>query len=205
LEHPRDKALIAMVYLLAGRITEVLKLRPDDITVEDEFMVVSLWTAKRKKGVKTRKIPVPLTHPFVHIFAEWFKQVKPNQPIFYNFWNPQKPISRVQAWKILKSQLTHICGRTSQIYQLTSSQRIVKLSLFYRARRRGNSLSVKASVARFFSSFVTFILRLPVLVGLRMVSPVSVALIFRSKVFGISFSIGMFSCLDRAPRFFTAL
>jgi integrase len=102
LEHPRDKALIAMVYLLAGRITEVLKLRPKDITVEEDFMVVSLWTAKRKKGVKTRKVPVPLRHPLVQVFAEWFKQVKPNQPIFYNFWNPEKPISRVQAWKILK-------------------------------------------------------------------------------------------------------
>ena len=102
LEHPRDKALIALVYLSAGRISEVLKLMPEDVTVKDDFMVVNLWTAKRKKGVKTRKVPVPLTHPLLKYFVLWFQQVKRNQPIFHNLYDPSKPISRVQAWKILK-------------------------------------------------------------------------------------------------------
>ena len=54
-----------------------------------------------------------------------------------------------------------------------------------------NLFRVKAKTARFLSSLVTFILLLPVLVGLVIVEPILALRIFSSKEIGMFFSIGM--------------
>lgn len=104
LDHPRNKALIAMIYLTGARISEVLALKPEDITVEGEFMVVTLRTKKKRRGVLIRKVPVSLreNRELVTVFADWFKWVRQDQPIFYSERDPAKPIGQIWAWKILK-------------------------------------------------------------------------------------------------------
>jgi len=102
----RDKALIATLYLTGGRISEVLKLYREDLSFqkleEREYLVVKLQTLKRKKGVEERLIPIPTREPLLQYLIQWLSFVKLGQPVFYSYHNPDKPIDRHQAWRIIK-------------------------------------------------------------------------------------------------------
>jgi integrase len=65
-------------------------------------LVVSLPTLKRKRGIETRKIPIPLSDPLLYYLQEWLKYIKPGQPIFHSYHNPDKPLDRTAAWRIIK-------------------------------------------------------------------------------------------------------
>jgi len=71
----RDKALIATIFLLEARKSEVLEIRKDMIHREDDFLIFDVPIKKRKKKL-IRKIPVPLDDPFTKYIVEYLKHCK---------------------------------------------------------------------------------------------------------------------------------
>jgi len=92
----RDKALIAITYLTAARIGEVLKLRKKDLRDDDDpdILVVKLMTEKRRREVP-RLIPIYKKDP-LYVYIERYLKTLPGE-------NPRLfPITRQRAWQIMK-------------------------------------------------------------------------------------------------------
>jgi len=96
IENLRDKVFIILLYLTAGRITEVLDLRKRhfDYTTSPDFIIVSIKTLKRKKGVVRRKLPVRKNEPLVSILTDYLKNKELNDKLF--------SITRQRGWQIIK-------------------------------------------------------------------------------------------------------
>ena len=96
-ERPRDRALIAGLFLTGARISEFLRLRKSDLSVEElhgrKYLVVRLETLKNRE-VPYRNVPIPMSEPLLRPFLLYLREVGRGERLF--------PITRQRAWQILK-------------------------------------------------------------------------------------------------------
>ena len=71
----RDKALIKLAFLTAARVSELVELKPEDLRVEEDFLIVEIATRKNPEE-PVRAIPIPLDDPWVHDILAWLEEVK---------------------------------------------------------------------------------------------------------------------------------
>jgi len=124
----RDKALVALTFLLGARISEVLNVKVSDITKEGDFLIFDTIVKKRKEQIM-RKVPVPLEDPLARYVVEWLEYVKEGK-LF--------DITPQRAWQIMKKvgisphELRH-----SRITELAPYVSAVSLSKFAGWRIKG--------------------------------------------------------------------
>ena len=128
-ENPRDKAFIAMLFLTAGRVSEVLSLRRADLDVEGDYLVVRLKTLKRRDSLPWRFIPIPLEEPLLQPIFRWLRECRGE--FLFDF-------SRQYAWQLLRRLGHNALGRRvwphllrhSRLTELGSHLTIVELCQF---------------------------------------------------------------------------
>lgn len=103
----RDRALMALLYLTCGRISEVLSLtkkqfvydaEPDFIIIKNMIVVKRKKKAKRKSRAIRDEVPLPLTGPlapFTHLVLDYLKLVENPEDKLFNF-------GRNRAFKIVR-------------------------------------------------------------------------------------------------------
>jgi len=123
-EQPWLKAIIALLYLYGLRISEALKLKPQDLSIEDKkLLVVRVQLSKKRKKatpiepthvlrVTMRKDLAEILRPLLHF---WLKResLHPDEPLWK--W------SRKTVWAKIK-ELNPLCSphffRHSRLYRL---------------------------------------------------------------------------------------
>lgn len=114
--HCRDRALIALLYLTGGRISEVLRLEKKQVDVEsdDEFVILhDFRISKRRKDAIMVDHGLPRMGslaPFTQIVLDYLKRMPRKQEKLF-------PISRQRAWQIV----SHMTGKWCHYYR---SQRL---------------------------------------------------------------------------------
>lgn len=96
---PTDKlrALISILYISGGRISEVLRLKPENIVINRKdktvkILMISLKRGKSDKGSQeARPLIFNLNTPFMDIFLESCKKTKKGEEIF-------KDLDRFKVW-----------------------------------------------------------------------------------------------------------
>lgn len=108
----RDKALITLAYLTAGRISEILELKAGDISLikEENRPVLLIDMPNRKHRKQKRKyIPIPLDTSegdMANVITEYCKSLNPETLLFPSAWHGNlKPISEQWAWSICYKHL----------------------------------------------------------------------------------------------------
>lgn len=150
LDHPRDKALIAMLYDLAARPVELLALRIKDIALKENFAQVKLLDHSNPEG---RIIPV--TFAF-HYLLTWLNnhplKDSPDAPLWVRLEGTPKRISYSALYqlcvKTLKKKLSHKVHKPFNPYCIGDHSRLTNLvesgvSEFELKRFRGWALDSK--------------------------------------------------------------
>ena len=108
--NPRDKALIILLYLTGARVSEILALKKEDITVDESerLLVAKLPTLKRKSGVLDRNVAIKREDKYAQWLEKYLETLEPNQPVIYNQHIPNEPIDRQHAWRIIKKYCREI-------------------------------------------------------------------------------------------------
>jgi integrase len=110
----RDRALLALLYLTAGRISEVLMLKKSqfDSETETDFIIIrDMKVIKRRKetiarhGVPIREeVPLPkrghLSH-FTSLVIDYLMRIEDKAPLFPSNKKANPHLSRVRAWQIV--------------------------------------------------------------------------------------------------------
>jgi integrase len=109
----RDRALLALLYLTSGRITEVLMLKKSqfDFETDKEFIIIrDMKVVKRRKetvakyGVPLREVPLPkkghLSH-FTSLVTEYLNLIEDSSPLFPSNKKANPHLSRIRAWQIV--------------------------------------------------------------------------------------------------------
>jgi integrase len=103
----RDRALMALLYLTCGRITEVLSLTKKQFDFESEpnFIIIrNMIVVKRKKKAKRKsrairdEVPLPLSGPlapFTNLVLDYLKLIENSEDKLFNF-------GRNRAYKIVR-------------------------------------------------------------------------------------------------------
>jgi len=94
---PQLMALLAVLYLTGQRISEILALRPGDITVKDDRVVFKfLMKKKRSKGalIPRHNVPISLKSPYIVDFLVYLKERVESEVVF--------TIDRNKAWRLIK-------------------------------------------------------------------------------------------------------
>ncbi len=110
LYHARDRALMALLYLTCGRVTEVLSLRKSQFVMDEDpdfIIITNMIVVKRKK--KQRKappiraeVPLPKEGPlarFTELVVEYLKMLPEDAELF--------EFKRRRAWQIVR----HVTGK----------------------------------------------------------------------------------------------
>ena len=71
----RDRALVKLMFLTGARVSELVELRPEDLRVEGDYLVVELPTRKNP-DVPVRAIPISLDDPWLDDVLAWLKKVR---------------------------------------------------------------------------------------------------------------------------------
>jgi integrase len=87
-------AFLAILFYLGIRVTEALKLKPENFTVESDKLFVDVGE-RLKHSKQTAPLSVRLHRPFVKEIVETVKKTKPKKRV--------GKFSRVTAWKIVKN------------------------------------------------------------------------------------------------------
>lgn len=114
--HCRDRALLSLLYLTAGRVSEVLSLRKKQFDLEEDPDVVVIKNMLTEKiGEASSCLPYRETFPlpkqgplapFTELVLEYLERLKhPEQKLF--------PFSRQRAWQIVE----HITGKWPHWYR----------------------------------------------------------------------------------------
>lgn len=110
---PRDKSLHTLCYLTAGRITEVLDVRKENITfiTKNNRPIMLIDIPNRKNPTRKRKhIPIMLDgsdNDLAEIIKQYINPLEPGAFLFpSSFHGGQKPISAARAWQILTNAST---------------------------------------------------------------------------------------------------
>jgi|GEM_PF-5788072 site-specific recombinase XerD len=96
----RDKAVIALLYDAGPRIGELVNLKKGDVDFSSQLTHITL---DGKTGMRT--IPISLCVPYLSQYINTIKDVKPDEPLFYDTgsWSDlRKPVSRATISMMLK-------------------------------------------------------------------------------------------------------
>lgn len=100
---PRNKALIALLYLTAGRITEVVQeIRPLDFTQSavGDIEVLQIRMPNRKNRRRRRKV-IPIRYDtegkYIGLIRNYYNTCHPEKPLF--------DLNRHRAYEIIKEEL----------------------------------------------------------------------------------------------------
>ena len=111
--HARDRALLSLLYLTAGRITEVLRLKKsqfDSETDKDFIIIRDMQVVKRRKetlvkyGVPLREVPLPLKGHLSHFtrsVMDYLKRIEDEAMLFPSNKKANPHMSRIRAWQIV--------------------------------------------------------------------------------------------------------
>lgn len=104
-ENSRNKCLVALCHLTAGRINEVLPTRKSDITIDDDgYYVVNMLNEKNRES-KVKAVPINPSDPlFQHVKGQ-LDQLGEEDYLFPSWSHPRpdKPyLTRGAAYKIVK-------------------------------------------------------------------------------------------------------
>lgn len=110
----KHAALISFLYSTAARPIESTWVTLKDIEFVDEYVLVKLRCAKKRKKVEYRIVPIPVWDPIVQPFIFWVKQPflhDLNQLIFH--YQPQSVLNILQqyglgGYKLRHSRLTEL-------------------------------------------------------------------------------------------------
>jgi integrase len=112
----RDRALISLLYLLALRISEALRLKrsqflfPEQTGQKDKIIVRAIELSKSRRKGKDRKDQyrqenwLPLTGPrapLTKLAVEYLHELKSDQRLF--------PFNRARAWQIVRAMTSATC------------------------------------------------------------------------------------------------
>ena len=88
---PRNKALIACLYLVGPRITEALELQRMDIEITDDEVSIKMKPKKRKDEhsplIYRHTLVFPITAPFMEYFVNWARGI-PQEDYLFPGYNP---------------------------------------------------------------------------------------------------------------------
>jgi site-specific recombinase XerD len=119
--HARDKALLSLLYLTAGRITEVLRLKKsqfDSETDKDFIIIRDMQVVKRRKetlvkyGVPLREVPLPLKGQLSHFtrsVTDYLKRIEDEAMLFPSNKKANLHMSRIRAWQIVNGITDQWC------------------------------------------------------------------------------------------------
>lgn len=111
--HARDRALLSLLYLTAGRITEVLRLnkRQFDFESDKDFIIIrDMAVVKRRKetkikyGVPLREVPLALKGHLSHftkLVTDYLRLIEDNSMLFPSNKKCNVHLSRQRAWQIV--------------------------------------------------------------------------------------------------------
>ena len=111
--HSRDRALLSLLYLTAGRISEVLMLKKSqfDFESDQDFIIIrDMQVVKRTKktiakyGLPLREVPLPLKGqlaPFTKLVVEYLDRIEKDSMLFPSTKKSRPHISRIRAWQII--------------------------------------------------------------------------------------------------------
>jgi integrase len=133
IDSPRDQALFILVYLTAGRITELLKeLCRGDVKFtkvkERNVMIVEMPNRKnRKQHFKTIPAPIDKEGELIDLLEPWLRPFEPGEVLFN--------ISKIRAYQIFKKvsgfnphYIRHIRLSHLVIYYDFTDQQLVKFA-----------------------------------------------------------------------------
>ena len=97
---PRNRALIAMLYLTGARISEVLQVKRGDIWAEEvfgkKFIVIKMRTLKKRDRTEHRNIPISVEtdRDVLKYLIRWANENKSPEALLFT-------IGRQWAWRIM--------------------------------------------------------------------------------------------------------
>ena len=102
-DSPRNKALLACLYLLGPRITEALTLKKADIRIDEDGVTFKIRPLKRRDKhsplLFRHSITIPLGAPFMNFFTSWAGGIAKDEDYLFPGYGPH--LSRSQAWRIV--------------------------------------------------------------------------------------------------------
>ena len=119
--HVRDRALLSLLYLTAGRIEEVLRLnkRQFDFESDKDFIIIrDMQVVKRRKetivkyGVPLREVPLPLKgdlSQFTKLVVDYLKLIDENTMLFPSNKKANSHLSRNRSWQIVNGMTGKWC------------------------------------------------------------------------------------------------
>jgi hypothetical protein len=144
-----DRCLIAMTYLTAGRITEIVKsITPEDVSFGPyygtECMVIHMPNRKhRLRHEKDVPIPIEKERDLVNMIQSWISSLPKGEPIF-NF-------SRVIGWKKIRKNFgctSHWLRHVRLTHMVTNydfnEQKLIKLAGWTDGRGAKHYIELKA-------------------------------------------------------------
>ncbi len=129
LDHPRDKAMIAMLYDLAARPHELMKLRIRDIAIRENYAQVRLVDHSNPEG---RTIPITFSFQYLLTWlnSHPFKE-HPDAPLWVNLKGVPKKLGQKALYRIctrtLKKRLGHKIHKPFNPYCLGDHSRLTNL------------------------------------------------------------------------------
>lgn len=111
--HARDRALLSLLYLTAGRISEVLRLNKNqfDFESDTDFIIIrDMVVVKRRKetikkyGVPLREVPLPREgqlSPFTKLIEDYVNQIPGDSMLFPSHKKARLHMTRQRAWQIV--------------------------------------------------------------------------------------------------------
>lgn len=108
---PRDQALLTIMYASAGRSEEIIRVKKESFSENNNFLLISLWTAKNRRH-PTRIIPVDKNkEEWITSLINDYISIQPNERLFPISTRRVRTISRKwlgQRSHLLRhSRLTH--------------------------------------------------------------------------------------------------
>lgn len=102
----RDKALIACLYLLGSRITEILTLKKSDVIITDDEVTFVTKPLKRRNEQSPllfrRSLTFPRTALFMDFFVKWAGGIAQEDGFLFPSYGKHGHLTRQRAWQIIK-------------------------------------------------------------------------------------------------------
>ena len=101
----RDKAMLELMYATGARVSEIINLRINDISLKNEMVMLS--TSGKHRFVPLGRIAIDALLNYVKDARDKFTPLGDSGYLFLNF--SGKPLSRQGFWKIIKHYI-ELCG-----------------------------------------------------------------------------------------------
>jgi len=107
----RDELLFCFGIYTGLRISDILRVKKNDVYKKDFFLITEIKTQKSRK--KSRKVMskrrIPIVPELKRMISSYCKDLKDEDYLFKSRQGRNKPITRVRAYDILR-EAAHACG-----------------------------------------------------------------------------------------------